>query len=169
MLIFGSLIKKSNKQMKKAFIISVFFFSYQFSFSQTVCGVKEMEEMVGKTIAESQQKDKVNEVKYQKALAELGKVKKWDSKQEAAYGLKLIENKDIVACEDNKRKQLTDFMTILSQADEKNDTENNCKVIKQVQEKYNVIMDINSKEWNLMLAMINAEYKTVTKKDLVIE
>lgn len=155
--------------MKNVFIISFFAFCSQFSFSQTVCGVKEMEDMVGKTIAESGQRDKVNEAKYEKALAELGKVKKWDSKQQAAYGLKLIGDKEIVACEDNKRKQLTDFMTILMQADEKGETENNCKVIKQVQEKYNVIMDINSKEWNLMFAMIKADYKAATKNDLVIE
>lgn len=155
--------------MKNARIIFFLVCCFQFSYSQKVCGVKEMEAMVGKTMAESQQRDKVNEIKYEKVLAELSKVKKWDSTQQAAYGLKLMENKDIVACEENKKKQMAEFMTILGKADEKNDTENNCKVIQQIQEKYNVIMDINSKEWNIMFTLMNTEYKAVTKKDLVIE
>ncbi|MCL9805645.1 hypothetical protein NAT51_08930 [Flavobacterium amniphilum] len=155
--------------MRNVFIISLFAFCSQFSFSQTVCGVKEVETMVQKSVANSKEQDAKNEAKYQKALDELGKVKKWTESQKATYGLKLMGSKEIAVCEDNKKKLANDIMTLMMQADDKKETENNCKVIKQAEDVFNQMLEQNSNEWKIALDMISADYKATTKKELVIE
>ncbi|MFC4816994.1 hypothetical protein [Flavobacterium sp. GCM10023249] len=156
--------------MKKVFIISLFALGAQFSFSQSSgCGIKDVQVAVEKAAANSKQQEAANQAKYVKALAQLTKVKKWNATQEGDFGLRIIESNEIKACEENKRKAFMEFMEVLKTADEKNVTEANCKVKIQAEEKFNNIIQQNAAEWKVMLDKIGAEYKAVTKKDLVIE
>lgn len=156
--------------MKKIFIISFFTFACQLTFAQSSgCGVKDIQDAVEKASARSKIQEEANQAKYVKALAQLTKVKKWNATQEGDFGLRIIESNEIKACEENKRKAFMEFMEVLKTADEKNVTEANCKVKIQAEEKFNNIIQQNAAEWKVMLDKIGAEYKAVTKKDLVIE
>ena len=161
--------RKSDKQMKRLFIVFLCSFWCLFSFSQTGCGLKEMKAMVEKTTAASKQQDDLNDAKYKKAMDKLSKAKNWDASQQAYYSWKLINNKDVIACEENKKDYIQNFAIVYNQIDEKNETENNCKVIKEIEQTCYQVMEQNALEWKIILTMISSEYKTVTKKDLIIE
>lgn len=155
--------------MKKAIIVFLFPFWCLFSFSQTVCGIEEMKAMVEKTTAVSKQQDDLNDAKYKKAMSELSKVKKWDANEQADYNWKLINNKEVIACEENKKDYIQNFTIVFHQIDQNNETENNCKVIRQIEETYYRVMEQNQMEWKIIMAMISSDYKTATKKDLILE
>lgn len=155
--------------MKKTIIVFLFPFWYLFSFSQTVCGIEEMKAMVEKTSAVSKQQDDLNDAKYKKAMSELSKVKKWDANEQADYNWKLINSKEVIACEENKKDYIQNFVIVFHQIDQNKETENNCKVIRQIEETYYRVMEQNQMEWKIILTMISSDYKTATKKDLILE
>lgn len=155
--------------MKAFYVFIALVFCNQLIFSQSVCGVKEIEDALKKATTENQEIDQNNDLKYQKALSQLSKVKKWTPKEEASYGLKMLSNPAFIACEENKAKFMKEMIDVLMTANEKVTDANNCKVLDLTLEKLRLGSDENKKEWQLMMEKISKDYKLVTNKDLVIE
>ena len=150
--------------MNKFLIIVVFI--TQITLGQQKCDMKEVETFVQEQMIGFQKSEKDNGEKFDFAVSEYSKVKKFTQKQESEYYLKILEKNKLVESMSLKNDMIMQLMDVLKQATE-SPSEENCNVKGKVEEFYVKALKITENEWKLVFNNLEQDYKAATGKDLV--
>lgn len=137
-------------------------------FAQQKCDKSSIETLIQDKLAESKQKESVSQENYEKAVDELAKLKKWDSKQKLDYLMKMVSTESFQKSTTQKYATLQEVMTLLQKVDATKATTKNCEIKSQVEQKVNQVIASNGTEWDKVMAQVKKDYKAIAKKDLVI-
>jgi hypothetical protein len=152
--------------LKTAILSIIALFSFNLFFAQETCSSSDIENYLKEYIPKSEKKEKENGKKFDQAIEQYSKLKKWSEKQSSSYMVKLISDESYLISINKKQEMSSECMELLKKVDGKNASKKNCEIFSQIKNKYEGMAEINNADWQKIIQQVAQDYKLIAKKDI---